>query len=236
MSDHPRSHRKLVIAGAVFAALGLVLPVLGLVALVIGIIAITVGRRRAGAVIVAVSVLCQLALIGYRVRSESMAPTLEVGERVRVLGDRVDILPRLSDPEARDLVVVEPPAGALTSPSSCGVAHGPEQACPRAAPQRAQDVTFIQRVIAVGGDRVRVLDGRAYVNGERQDEPYITPDAECETCDLPRDITVPPGHVFTMGDNRGQSADGREWGPIPADWVVGDVVLRYWPPSRAGGI
>ena len=45
---------------------------------------------------------------------------------------------------------------------------------------------------------------------------------------------MPPGHFFTIGDNRGFSADAREFGPIPADWITGEMRLRYWPLGRIG--
>jgi signal peptidase I len=40
--------------------------------------------------------------------------------------------------------------------------------------------------------------------------------------------------VFCMGDNRGASDDGRFWGPIPVDWVIGEAFATYWPPKRIG--
>lgn len=46
-------------------------------------------------------------------------------------------------------------------------------------------------------------------------------------CNLPREITVPPGHVFVMGDNRGNATDSRHHGPIPEDWVIGKVLFQY---------
>jgi signal peptidase I len=37
-----------------------------------------------------------------------------------------------------------------------------------------------------------------------------------------------------MGDNRGESADSREWGPVPKDWFIGKAFFTYWPPKRIG--
>jgi signal peptidase I len=71
-------------------------------------------------------------------------------------------------------------------------------------------------------------------NGERQEEPWARPDGRCTTCNLPRAMRVPAGHFFTMGDNRGFSADGREFGAIPEDWIIGKMRLRYWPADRIG--
>ncbi len=47
-------------------------------------------------------------------------------------------------------------------------------------------------------------------------------------------MTVPDGHVFLMGDNRRLRADSRTFGPVPADWVNGKAVLRYWPLDELG--
>jgi signal peptidase I len=98
------------------------------------------------------------------------------------------------------------------------------------------DVVFVHRVVAVGGDRLSVRDGRVYLDGVRQREPWVRPDRECASCNLPREVTVPAGHYFVMGDNRGGAADSRDWGPVPADWVIGKARFRYWPPGRIGGL
>jgi signal peptidase I len=86
----------------------------------------------------------------------------------------------------------------------------------------------------VPGDRLAVKEGRVYINGKRQNEPFIRPDAACETCNEPREITIPPDHFFMMGDNRGNSTDSRVWGPVPKKWVIGGAFFTYWPPKRIG--
>ncbi len=68
-----------------------------------------------------------------------------------------------------------------------------------------------------------------------QREPHARKDAECQACNLPREITVPAGHVFVMGDNRGASDDSRLWGPVRVGAVEGEVRLRYWPLDALGG-
>jgi signal peptidase I len=163
----------------------------------------------------------------FRIPSESMVPTLEIGQRVLV--DRVSF--RFGDPDRGDIVVFKPPAGADTT--SCGVQHPGDTACPEPTEDRS-DTNFIKRVIGLPGDRLKVIDGAAYINGRKLDEPYARLDSECGICNLPGEITVPDGMYFMMGDNRGASADSREWGPVPKKWMIGKAFMTYWPPNRIG--
>ena len=165
----------------------------------------------------------------FRIPSESMVPTLEIGQRVLV--DRVTF--RYGEPERGDVVVFKPPAGA--DDNVCGVRHSAESSCPRPTAKRS-DTNFIKRVVAVGGDHIRVVEGRVILNGNRQKEPFIRPDSTCSLCNLPQEITIPKGMFFMMGDNRGESADSREWGPVPKKWLIGQAFMTYWPPNRIGAL
>jgi signal peptidase I len=163
----------------------------------------------------------------FRIPSESMVPTLEVGQRVLV--DR--ITKHFSSPGRGDIVVFKPPAGA--DDDRCGVSHPSDQPCPEPTAQRSQ-TNFIKRVVGLPGDHLKVIDGRVWIDGKQLKEPYIRPDASCEICNLRREITVPPGHFFMMGDNRGESDDSRTWGPVPKKWIIGKAFFTYWPPHRIG--
>ena len=163
----------------------------------------------------------------FRIPSESMVPTLEVGQRVLV--DRVSF--RFGEPERGDIVVFKPPDGADSN--ACGVPPQSDRACPRPTSDQS-DTNFIKRVVAVGGDRLKIVGGSVYIDGERQREPYARLDSECGICNLEREIRIPDGYYFMMGDNRGESADSREWGPIPKDWMIGQAFITYWPPGKVG--
>jgi signal peptidase I len=163
----------------------------------------------------------------FRIPSESMEPTLDVGQRVLV--DRIST--HYSDPGRGDIVVFKPPAGA--DRDQCGVSHPADQSCPKPTADRSQ-TNFIKRVVGLPGDHLKVIAGRVWINGKQLKEPYIRPSTDCEICNLPRQITVPPGTFFMMGDNRGESDDSRTWGPVPEKWIIGKAFFTYWPPKRIG--
>lgn len=99
---------------------------------------------------------------------------------------------------------------------------------------------YIKRVIALPGETVEIRDGQVFVNGVLLDEPYLqgTP----TTCTSLSDacgngpITVPPGTIFVMGDNRVNSSDSREWDSLPLNRVIGKAWVSYWPREDWGSI
>ena len=165
----------------------------------------------------------------FRIPSGSMEPTLHIGQRVLV--DRVT--GHFGDPGRGDIIVFHPPKGSESSGEKCGVPRPSNEPCPRSTPQRSS-ANFIKRVVAVGGDRVKVLNNHAYVNGKRQGDGFANLTPCTDVCNLPKQITIPPGQFFMMGDNRGQSDDSRDWGPVPKKWIIGEAFFTYWPPSRIG--
>jgi signal peptidase I len=163
----------------------------------------------------------------YRIPSESMEPTLAVGQRVLV--NRIGH--RFGDPEVGDIVVFHPPQG--SQDNSCGAPRVEGQPCAR--PRGGQrDENFIKRVVAGPGDRIAIQNGVAILNGKPQRPKYVRPCDGGEECTFPRPITVPADYYFMMGDNRGQSDDSRFWGPVPKKWIIGGAFATYWPPKRIG--
>ncbi|MGD1860272.1 MAG: signal peptidase I [Leptolyngbyaceae cyanobacterium] len=141
--------------------------------------------------------------------SNSMEPTLHVGDRLLV--DKLST--RLHPPHFGDIVVFEPP------PQLQEYGYSGKQA-------------FIKRVIATPGETVTVTNHQVLVDNQALQEPYTLAPPDY----LMGSITVPPGRLFVMGDNRNDSNDSHVWGTLPQDNVIGIARFRFWPPSRFGQV
>jgi signal peptidase I len=175
---------------------------------------------------IALALLIQAFLVKpYRIPSGSMLPTLHLKQRVLV--NRIGT--HFSDPKVGDIIVFHPPDGYQ---SGC---LKPDNGSPCAVtrPNRSS-LNFIKRVVALPGDRISIVGGHVVRNGHQAKEPFITPCTSGGACDFPKTITVPAHHYYVMGDNRGSSDDSRYWGPVPAEWVIGEAFMTYWPPDRIG--
>ena len=167
-------------------------------------------------------VVLQLSVQNFRVQGPSMRPTLENGEHVLVNklvylkfdpSQLVSMLPFVDEAEE----------------SSVYPFHAPrrgEVIIFRFPRDESRD--FVKRVIGVPGDTVQINDGQVVVNGIPLAEPYITrPDRD----DM-NQVTVPEGNFFVLGDNRRASNDSRDWGPVPAENVIGRAWVAFWPLNR----
>ncbi len=137
--------------------------------------------------------------------SDSMLPTLEVGDRLVV--EKVSY--RLHPPRTGDIVVFDPP------PQLQLQGYDSRQA-------------FIKRVIGLPGQTVQVQDGKVYVDDRPLQESYIAEPPEYRWG--PK--TVPEGQLFVMGDNRNNSNDSHVWGFLPKQNIVGHAWLRFYPFTR----
>lgn len=166
-------------------------------------------------------------LQAFYIPSASMETTLRIGDRVLV--EKLSY--RLGDPDRGDVVVFEKDLGGALpveeeEPSVLGRVGDAFKGLFGFPTGTQQD--FIKRVIAVGGDSVEGRDGVVFVNNREIDEPYLDPGVETSSFGP---VEVPEGTIFVMGDNRNNSDDSRNFGPVPVDTVVGRGFLLIWPPQ-----
>ncbi len=90
------------------------------------------------------------------------------------------------------------------------------------------DELLIKRVIGLPGDVVEIHDGQVFVNDQALNEPYLS----SGTAGSYGPMTIPPLHIFVLGDNRAFSNDSRSFGTIPLTDVVGRAWFSYWPPGQ----
>jgi signal peptidase I len=97
----------------------------------------------------------------------------------------------------------------------------------------APENDFIKRVIGLPGETVALLDGQVFVDDVRLDEPYIREACAPSSCPNAAWL-VGPNQYFMMGDNRNESRDSRAFGAVERRFIVGEVLLRYWPREDWG--
>ena len=144
------------------------------------------------------------------VRGQSMYPTLKTGEHLLTS----KLAYRFGQPDYNDIVVF----------------HAPNH----------ENLDYIKRIIALPGDRIKLIDGQFYVNGYPLDESaYLDPAVVTSSQRYlleGTEVTIPPNHYFVAGDNRVNSSDSRDFGPVPEKNIVGKAWIRYWPPNKIGTI
>ena len=94
--------------------------------------------------------------------------------------------------------------------------------------------SYIKRIIGMPGDTVEIKDGNVFINEQLLTEPYVDPNFFDDRT-YPA-VIVEPGHYFVLGDHRNQSNDSRMWGMVPARYIYGKAVFRYWPMSKIGSL
>jgi signal peptidase I len=141
-------------------------------------------------------------LQAFYIPSESMDPTLKIGDRVLV--NKLSY--KMHDVHRGDIVVfTRPPNEQGSDPS-------------------IKDL--IKRVIALPGERVEGRGGHILIDGKDLAEPYLP--AGVTTLDFPAQV-IPANSYWVMGDNRPRSMDSRFFGPIGKNLLVGRAFIRIWP-------
>lgn len=144
--------------------------------------------------------LIRFAVQNFRIEGFSMEPNFHDGQFLIVN----KLIYLLHPPERGDVIVFIPPNNTTRD--------------------------FIKRVIGLPGDRVEIVNGKVFVNGQPLDEPYpLNPAGYSAGA-----VTVPPGEYFVLGDNRNNSSDSHSWGTVAGDKIIGKAWVSYWPPQDVG--
>jgi len=176
-------------------------------------------REYAEAIVIAVLIaffIRTFIIQAFKIPSGSMKPTLQIGDHILVTkfiyGVKIPIIRKtlvsIGEPKRGDMVVFIYPE------------------------DRSKD--FVKRVIGIGGDNIEIRNKKIYLNGLPYNDNYgvYTDDMIIPGAAQPRDnfgpVTVPPGSVFVMGDNRDQSYDSRFWGFVDLRDVLGKAFIIYW--------
>ncbi len=150
----------------------------------------------------------------HQVKGSSMYPNFHDGEFI--LTNKVSY--RFGSPKRGDVIIFKAPAGEPCAEIEC---------------------EYIKRIIGLPGDRVKVQGGSVFVNGSKLNESYlangiyVSPGSYLLE-NLEKEI--PEGEYLALGDNRSQSRDGREFGPISKEDIIGKAWVRYLPFDRVGAI
>ena len=139
--------------------------------------------------------------------SESMQPTLAVGDRLIVEKLSYNFHP----PRRGDIVVFKAPAALV---------------------KQTLKEDLIKRVVGLPGDVIEVKQGKVYVDGNALSEPY---EAEQPNYGY-GPVTIPSNQYFVLGDNRNHSYDSHYWGFISQKEIIGHAAFRFSPVRRAGSI
>ena len=176
-------------------------------------------REYAEAIVIAVLIaffIRTFIIQAFKIPSGSMKPTLQIGDHILVTkfiyGVKIPIIRKtlvsIGEPKRGDMVVFIYPE------------------------DRSKD--FVKRVIGIGGDNIEIRNKKIYLNGLPYNDNYgvYTDDMIIPGAAQPRDnfgpVTVPPGSIFVMGDNRDQSYDSRFWGFVELRDVLGKAFIIYW--------
>ncbi|NTW78137.1 MAG: signal peptidase I [Syntrophaceae bacterium] len=176
-------------------------------------------REYAEAIVIAILIALFIRTFivqAFKIPSGSMKPTFEIGDHILVskfiYGIKIPFLRNtlipIGDPQRGDIVVFIYPE------------------------DRSKD--FIKRVIGVSGDTIEIRNKKIYLNGLPMNDTYgiYTDDFIIPGSIQPRDnfgpVTVRPGSIFVMGDNRDQSYDSRFWGFVNLKDVMGKAFIIYW--------
>jgi signal peptidase I len=110
---------------------------------------------------------------------------------------------------------------------------------PSSEPCAEEQCEYIKRVIGLPGDRVMIKNGQVYLNGKMLDQFFLPAELSTAPGEFNKEgieKEVPEGMYLCFGDNRPGSRDGREFGPVKKDLIIGKAFFKYWPLNSIGPI
>ena len=150
----------------------------------------------------------------HQVKGNSMYPNFQNDEFL--LTDKISY--RFGEPSRGDVIVFKAP---------------PSEPC------AVDECEYIKRIIALPEERVSIKDNHVYINGARLEETYLDENLVTSPGSIfsgGRELIVPTDTYLALGDNRSYSRDGREFGFIKGEVILGKAWLRYWPLTKIGFI
>ena len=178
--------------------------------------------------------------LAFYIPSESMYPTLKIGDRVVV--SRISY--RLHDPRRGDIVVFQNPAYRELRRNT-PIDRLFRNLFDFVGARQPKDKNYVKRVIGLPGEMLEIKNDAVFINGIKLSEPWLEPNVKTTPGpDGKTSFVVPPNSYFMMGDNRPESADSRyfkdpegEAHPyVDKKTMVGRAFVRVWPATRLGGL
>jgi len=146
------------------------------------------------------------------VKGSSMMPNFVDGEFL--LTDKLSY--QIGKPQRGDVVVFKAPASEPCAVDEC---------------------EYIKRIIGLPGDTVMVKNSKVYLNGTELNQSFLPSNFITKPGQFNEEGVekiVPEGEYLCFGDNREHSRDGREFGPIKKDLIIGKAFFKYWPLNSVG--
>src|SRR3989344_3460559 len=144
-----------------------------------------------------------------RITGDSMVPTFKDGEQI--IAEKISI--KFKDLERGEILIFNHPQN--------------------------NSRLLIKRLIALPGEKVNLINGKVLINGSEILEPYLQPTTQTFGMKIIKDeaeFNVPEDSYILMGDNREQSADSREFGPVKKDMIIGRAFLVFYPLDSIRGL